>query len=209
VSRRDGTFHVYVMNADGSGVRRLTSTDKTDHNPAWSPDGKRIVYSREGALFVTPTAGGRARRVGHGFGSANDPAWSPDGTRIAFDYRRPGFQNRELYVMNADGTRLRELTRLGRTSEFPAWSPDGTRIAFQSDTRLGHVEIYTIRSDGSGLKQETRSNTDATEPAWTPAGGLSFVRDGAVWLEAAARVTRLTSEQDNDSSPVWRPRRVS
>jgi Tol biopolymer transport system component len=205
VSRRDGRFHVYVMNLDGTGVRRLTSSEKDDHNPAWSPDGTKIVFSREGALFVTPAAGGSARRVGRGFGNATDPVWSPDGRLIAYDYRRPGFQNRELYVMNADGTRIRQLTDIGRTSAFPTWSPDGKRVAFQSDVRLGHTEIYTIRPDGTGLVQATRSDTDALDPAWSPSGGLSFVRDGAIWLESGGSETRLTSEKDNAASPAWRP----
>jgi Tol biopolymer transport system component len=205
VSRRDGTFHVYVMNADGTGIHRLTNTAKDDHNPSWSADGTRIVYSREGALFVTPAAGGAARRVGRGLGSATDPAWSPDGKEIAYDYRRPGYQNRELYVMNADGSRIRQLTDLGRTSALPAWSPDGRRIAFQSDIRLGHTEIYTVRANGGGLAQATRSDTDALEPAWSPSGGLSFVRDGSIWLENGGDETQLTSDKDNASSPAWRP----
>lgn len=205
VSRRDGKFHVYVMNADGTGVRRLTDSAKDDHNPSWSPDGTRVVYSREGALFVTPAAGGAARRLGRGFGSADDPAWSPDGKLIAYDYRRPGFQNRELYVMSADGSRIRQLTDLGRTSSLPAWSPDGARIAFQSDVRLGHTEIYTVRRDGNGLAQATRSDTDVLQPAWSPAGGLSFVRDGAIWLRTGGTEKELTSDKDNASSPTWRP----
>ena len=125
--------------------------------------------------------------------------------KIAYDYRRPGFQNRELYVMNADGTHIRQLTDVGRTSAFPAWSPDGKRVALQSDLRLGHTEIYTIRPDGTGLAQATRSDTDAVEPAWSPSGGLSFVRDGAIWVESGGTETRLTSEPDNAASPAWRP----
>jgi TolB protein len=207
VSRRDGKFHVYVMNADGTGIRRLTDTAKDDHNPSWSPDGTRILYSREGALFTTPAAGGPARRIGRGLGNATDPVWSPDGKVIAYDYRRPGFQNRELYVMHADGTDIRPVTNLGKTSGLPAWSPDGRRIAFQSDIRLGHTEIYTVRRDGTGLTPMTQSDTDALQPAWSPSGALSFVRDGAIWLVTGGKETELTSGDDNDSSPAWRPAR--
>ncbi len=206
VSRRDGAFHVYVMNADGSGVRRLTHGPKEDHRPAWSPDGRRIVFSREGALFVAPAAGGAARRVGSGFGSAEDPAWSPDGRSIAYDYRRPDSLAREVYVMNADGTGSRQLTRLDHTSAAPAWSPDGTRIAFQSDARSGHDEIYTIRPNGTELTQVTRGDTDALQPAWSPSGEVSFSRDGAIWIEAGGAERRLTNGKDNDASPAWRPR---
>jgi Tol biopolymer transport system component len=204
-SRRGGAFHLYVMNADGSGLRRLTATAKEDHHPAWSPDGQQIVFEREGALFAVPVAGGTARRIGGGLGSAQDPAWSPAGAKIAYDYRMPGSTAREVYVMQADGTGAHRLTKLGATSALPAWSPDGRRIAFQSDAGSGHNEIWEVDADGRGLHQVTHSDTDAIQPAWAPDGGLSFARDGAIWEVRAGKETRLTSGNDNDSSPAWRP----
>jgi Tol biopolymer transport system component len=205
-SRRDGETHIYVMRADGTGAHRLTNTARADDHPSWSPDGKRILFAREGALFVVRPSGGAAHRVGRGFGNAAGPAWSPDGTLIAYDYRNPGTPIRELYVMRADGSGNRQLTKLQHVSGLPAWSPDGKRIAFQSNARLGHFEIYTIGADGKGLRQVSRSTTsDAFEPAWSPDGRLSFSRDGAIWVDDNGTQSQLTSGENNDSSPAWRP----
>jgi Tol biopolymer transport system component len=203
-SLRSGTSHIYVMRADGTGTRQLTSGTQNDDHPSWSPDGKRIVFGREGAIFAVPATRGKSKRVGHGFGSATDPAWSPDGKLIAYDYRKPGFSIRELYVMNADGRGIRQLTHLRQVSGLPAWSPDGKRLAFQSNVRLGHFEIYTIALDGKGFREITRSDADVIQPAWSPDGRLSFTRDGEIWVDAAGTETKLTSE-GNASSPAWRP----
>ena len=204
-SRRSGTSHIYVMDANGGDLRRLTDSTQDDDHPSWSPDGARIVFSREGAIFTVAASGGTARRIGSRPGSAVDPAFSPDGGRIAYGYRRPGFEIREVFVMNADGTGVRQLTKLESTSGLPAWSPDGRRIAFQSSAQLGHAEIYTIGVDGKGLRRVTSSDSDVIQPAWSPEAGLSYVRDGAIWLQSNGKERRLTSGNDNDSSPAWRP----
>ncbi len=206
-SRRDGTDHIYVMRADGTGARRITDSRQTDLHPSWSPDGRRIVFAREGALFVVPAAGGKARRVGHGLGNAADPAWSPDGKLIAYDYRQPGFTSREIWVMGSDGTHIRALTSFGRLSASPAWSPDGRRIAFHSDRDGTTNQIYSIGANGKGLRQLTHSTVDVFEPAWSPDGlRLVFAGGGALWLESAGQQTQLTSTDDNDASPAMNPK---
>lgn len=205
-SRRDGHSHIYVMRADGTGVRRVTNTAMDDGHPTWSPDGRRIAFAREGALFVVPATGGPARRLGRGFGEATAPAWSPNGRLVAYDYRRPGFSIREIWLVGADGRHPRQLTRLRQVSTLPSWSPDGHRIAFQSNVRGGHVEIYSVGRDGSGLQRETRSSVDTFQPAWSPNGReIAFSRDGAIWaVDRSGGVRRISSGQ-NDSSPAWRP----
>ena len=203
-SGRDGTPHIFAMNADGTGTKRLTDSGRGDDHPSWSVDGK-IVFSREGALFEIPAGGGKAHRVGHGFGSAMSPAFSPDGKLIAYDYRKPGFRIREIYVMNANGTGIRQVTRLNHASALPAWSPDGKTLAFQSNA-VGHFEIYTVALDGTHVRQVTTSATDVIQPAWAPDGRtIAFSRDGAIWTEDGGKETQLTSGENVDSAPAWRP----
>jgi len=207
-SGRDGTAHIYVMNADGTGTVRITGTKQGDEQPSWSADGKRLVFSREGALFEAPATGGPAHRVGHGTGNAEDPAYSPDGRLIAYDYRKPGYMNHEIYVMNADGTGTHPVTHLNYASAFPAWSPDGKTLAFQSNLRGGLYQIYTIRLDGTGLRQVTTSPTDVIQPAWTPDGKtIGYARDGGIWTSSSdgGTATQLTSGKNDDSRPAWNP----
>jgi TolB protein len=196
------------MRTDGTGAHRITSSAPDDNSPTWSPDGRRIAFSRVDELFVVPSGGGSARRIGQGVGGeALDPAWSPNGKLIAYDYRPPGFSIREIWVVRPDGTGARQVTRIREVSTQPAWSPDGRRIVFQSNAQGGHVEIYSIGLDGLGLRRETRSDIDTFDPDWSPNGReIAFSRDGAIWaIDRSGRERKLTSGK-NDAAPVWRPR---
>jgi TolB protein len=207
-SRRDGASHIFVMRPNGDDVRHVTfASTQDDDDPTWSPDGGRIAFGREGALFVARAAGGPPRRLGGGLGNAADPAWSPNGKLVAYDYRRPGYSIREIWVMGANGRHPRQVTRLGAVSARPTWSPDSRRLAFHSNARGGHYEIYSIGIDETGLRRETHSDFDTIEPAWSPDGKeIAFSRDGAIWtVDRAGHARRITSSQ-NDSSPTWRPK---
>jgi Tol biopolymer transport system component len=206
-SRRDGPSHIFVMRPDGTDTRRITNTSRDDDHPSWSPDGKRLVLAREGALFVVPLSGSPARRLAPGFGNATNPAWSPDGKLVAYDYRQPGTSVREIWVAPVDGGRPREVTHFQQVSVNPAWSPDGARIAFASNLQAGHFEIYSIPPDGKRARLETSSDTDTIDPAWSPDGKkIAFSRGGAIWtVDRAGHTKRLTSFE-NDSAPTWRPR---
>jgi TolB protein len=207
-SNRDGRTHIFVMNAEGSDTRRVTNTVHSDEHPTWSSDGRWIVFAREGALYRVRASGGVATRVGSGLGASGDPAYSPDGRLIAYDYRRPGYSIKEIYLMNADGSGIHRITDLGDVSTSPAWSPDGKTLAFQTGVGGGTNEIYSVPAAGGKPKRVTTSTTDAIQPDWTPDGaGITFSRDGAIVTLTLAdgKETKLTSGENNDSAPAWRP----
>ena len=107
--------------------------------------------------------------------------------------------------MNADGTGIRQVTRLGYVSGLPAWSSDGTLLAFQSNV-TGHFEIYDVAPNGTHVQRITTSATDVIQPAYAPDGNrIAFSQDGAIWIWESGEQKQLTSGKNNDSAPAWRP----
>ncbi len=163
---------IYVMNADGSHRKALSTDRAQDSLPVWSPDGVRILFTS--ALSSTPgeyelyvmTANGSNRKklerspVDHSLLSAG--AWSPDGKMIAFQTFGHG-----IYTMSADGSGQMTLTRAEANGVPPAWSPNGKTIAFIS-SRNGKSEIYVMNADGSSQKRLTTSYKVDDALAWQP-----------------------------------------
>jgi Tol biopolymer transport system component len=167
----DFCFHVYVVNADGSGERRLTSsatpgpptpsTVPGHYAPAWSPDGRRIAFVRTtgirrdlGDLWVM-NADGRAQRK-LTLGASGWPyaavAWSPNGRKLAFTSNRDG--NADVYTVDSDGSGLRRLTNKPEFDGDAVWSPDGRQLVFVSN-RDGSNGVYIVNADGSGQRRLT------------------------------------------------------
>lgn len=142
-------FEIYVMNADSSEQKLIFGDRAMSVNPAWSPDGKTLVFSNdreEGRignfeLYSINLDGGPERRLTNRPRYDINPAFSPDGTRIAFESYADG--NPEIYLMNADGSGLLRLTRDLGNDHYPHWSPDGKKIIFTSN-RSGKYAIYEI-----------------------------------------------------------------
>ena len=101
----------------------------------------------------------------HRPGQRRIPSWSPDGRKIVFVNDRDG--NFDMYVMNADGSGQRNLTRHPSHDSDPEWSPDGKKIAFTTK-REGNFEIYVMNADGSGQHNLTRNPAVDRYPVWSP-----------------------------------------
>lgn len=130
VSDRDGGFpEIYVMNADGTGVKRLTANVFVDGNPSWSPDGTRIVVERccpkgSSEIYAIDVATHAETNLTNSASSMDfDPSWSPDGTRIAFVSFQVGDDNIDVWTMNADGSAPLRLTTDPGADLSPDWQP--------------------------------------------------------------------------------------
>jgi TolB protein len=158
-SVRDGDMEIYSMNGDGSDVRRLTNRPGPDGGPFFSRDGKQIVFRgrvSEGAELADYRA------------LLKEELWRP--TQL------------EIFVMNADGTNMRQVTRLGKASFAPYFHPDGRRIIFSTnvhDPKGRDFDLYMINVDGSGLERIT----------WNPTfdGFPMFSHDGKKLVFASNR----------------------
>jgi Tol biopolymer transport system component len=178
--RRSG---IWVMNADGSAQRRLT-TRSGDGDPTWSPDGRRIAYRSSSPtgwdLWVVPAAGGKARPLLR-TPRANElgPDWSPDGRRIALQSTRGGPPG-QIWVLTLASGQARRLTG-GRDSGSPDWAPDGRRIAFVKLGRNGYrIAVMDVDSRRVKLLQ-TGTPLSVDNPAWSPDGRrIAFQRGGQV-----------------------------
>lgn len=172
VSDAGGSNDIVVANADGSGRESLTSGPDDDTDPAWSPDGRRLAFVRNGALHVVRADGAGLRRVTAGA----SPAWSPDGERLVFS-RRVGSAT-DLYVVRADGRGLRRLTRTAANETEPEWSPEGKVIAFVRSRATSGAHIYVVRPQGGAPRRVTSGAVEDSSPSWSPdSRQLAFVRD--------------------------------
>ncbi len=164
---------LYAMRANGSGVRRLTTSRQDESGVSFSPDGRRIAFSREGArgsaIYSMRFRGGGLRRVSRGSGSDSDPVYSPNGRLIAFSRDDGGALGlRSLFVMRTDGTHRRRVThhRAGVEDLQPDFSPNGRALAFARGTGV-EFDIYTVRVSGGGVRQAAHAGIGLIDPDWS------------------------------------------
>lgn len=223
---------IFAISPSGGAPDRLT-TFSTGHNidPAVSPDGSRIAFSRDGQIWVMKasgmTAGGTgATQITNISTTKTRPTWSPDGSRIAYmanSFDVDGQTDLEVWIINADGSGRTQLTNNTVPDERPSWSPDGTQIAFVS-ARIGdsNRNIYLMDTNPAtddAINLTQNSTTPLYQghddfPSWSPDGTqITYSNNG----DGDADVykmdtnpttkdwTNLTPNPSEDTDPAWSP----
>ena len=147
---------------------RISSTFSLEQSAEWSPNGSKLVFSKNGDIYTSNAGGKNLKRLTKGYSIDVSPTWSPDGRQIAFTSDRSG--GPQIYVMNAGGGNIRKITSGGYNSD-PSWSPNSkvNKIAYVNVSGSS-ANIFTVNPDGSGTKQLTSGSRRNETPSWTPDG---------------------------------------
>jgi len=175
----------------------------TDMAAAPSPDGRRIVFSAQGALWVMPVEGGNATRITDWRLEPTAPVWSPDGSRIAFQNYAPE-GNYHIWSIDPDGRNARELTTGPNDDREPAWLPDGSGLVFSSDRgNDGQYKIWRVAIGGQPQAVTSGPGMESN-PVVSPDGTRLAYVDGAnvVTAPLAGGAPAIVAP---GSAPAWTP----
>ena len=206
---------VCIMNADGSGFRRLTNEDNIRHfYPSLSPNGQTVLYSAFLAennyeIYQLDIEDGSVARVTNSYGVDNAPEFSADGQHITYMHGSPAKNTYQIIISDRDGGNAGNIPRI--TGWDPTWSPDGNVILFASD-RDGAVQLFTVGTDGSKLHRVTNLPAIRGRSDWSPDGQYIVTYSGESWHRElyimnadGSNVRQLTPSGGNSQGPSFSP----
>jgi TolB protein len=171
-SKRSGNSEIYTIQADGSGLTRLTNNKSEDFMPQWSPDGTKIFYisanKGKNEIWVMNADGSDPIRVAEDSYREYPPSWSPDSRKILLSLR-PGVWEYVICTVDADGDNFQRISDSNAKCKFPSWSPDGSKIVYVNEYQ-GEIYIYTMNVDGTERIKLTREEGTYERPTWSPDG---------------------------------------
>ena len=206
---------VCIMNADGTGYRRLTTEDDIRHfYPSLSPDGRKVLYSafREEnvyEIYSYDLESGKVDRLTNRNGVLTAPEYSPDGQSITFTRWAPNSDRYQIMLMGSNGYNADNIPRMEGWD--PTWSPDGKQILFASD-RNGAVQLFAVRVDGKNVHQISNLPAIRGRSDWSPDGQFIVTYSGESWhrelyiMNADGSQSRqLTPTGGNSQGPSFSP----
>ena len=219
VKAGDG-YDLWVVSADGSGMKPLVQEAGTQNDPSWSPDHEQIVYrdTRVGLKIVTK--GGDPVMNFTNEAKDTHPAWSPNGDTIAFASDRSTTYDVYKLPTSTPNANPIPLADSGAKEWDPSWSPNGDRIAFASGKdgppgKDGPFAIYTMDMNGGDVKAVTTDEASYEDPAWSPNGdwiavtrrdpGAQLTDPKQLWLTHpdGTGAHQLMTESVGVSDPTW------
>lgn len=217
ISKETGNKEVYAVDYDGYRPERFTHDNSLALSPAWSPNGKSIVYTsyaeRNPDLVMIDSSGKNRRPILRIYGLNAAPSWSPDGSKIALVLSKD--QNAEVYILDKT-MKLNRLTHHYNIDTSPSWSPDGKQIAFTSDrSGTGAPQIYIMDSqagDEGKVERISFGSSYNDNPAWSPDGekiayssrvGKNFRIK--IYDVNSKKTEDFTTEPGSQEGPSWSP----
>lgn len=208
------TWSIYVFNADGGNLTRLTHTNGVwDHDPAWSPDGSQIAFTRydpglnREEIWIMNSDGSDPHWIGVEGGCAT---WSPAEPRLIYHAVRPPGDNYDIYTCNTAGLDEIQLTSSPSGEISPVWSPDGNHVAFTNVGVSFDHDIYVMDFDGTNRHQLLNIEIGSAAPRWSPNGALiAFHSEGEVYFVNAdgTDLRQVTNSPEGTTAifPAWQP----
>jgi Tol biopolymer transport system component/polyisoprenoid-binding protein YceI len=213
----DDQERLYTIGADGRRLRRLDNDDAFQMQPTWSPDGRRIAFSRAEPDQNAPPpsinliGADGSHRAELGLGGM--PDWSPDGRRIAFMSETGVDGTGKISIMRTDGSGVRQFAGTPTSDSEPRWSPDGRSIAVSAYGGPSNDDVAVIDVGSGRFRRLTHAPGYEDSPAWSPDGRrIAYVKDGAVHvMRADGSGDRAIGGGRKDTGPAWSPdgRRLS
>ena len=197
-SDKNGPSDIYIMNADGSGVKQLTFNNANDNSPVWSPDGRKIVFASErdsgnSEIYIMNADGSEQKRLTNHFGDDSHPKFYDNGRRIVFNSERTtkdtsldwSHRSHEIFTMNIEGSDVRQLTSFNTVCTYPSVSPDGKKLLFRRvtldpgfnwdlTTAKRNSEVFVMNMDGTNVINLSSNSAYDGWPCWTPDGKIIF-----------------------------------